>query len=81
MPYCTPRANSGPLRRVEETSLAAIGAEGVYRAAQYRRLRPGRGHEEALRAVKHPIIRAAMLTLSTWTTHPAAVDLNSQPAI
>jgi transposase len=48
-----------------EAALAAMRTKDVYLAAQYRRLRPRRGHTSALGAVKHSIIVACWHMLST----------------
>ncbi len=50
---------------LEEAALAAVNAKDVYLAAQYRRLRPRRGHKKALGAVKHSIVCACWHMLST----------------
>ena len=50
---------------LEEAALAAVNAKDVYLAAQYRRLRPRRGHKKALGAVKHSIICACWHMLQT----------------
>ncbi len=44
----------------------------VYLAAQYRRLRPRRGHTRALGAVKHSIIVACWHMLTTGETYREA---------
>src|SRR3954471_4092803 len=43
---------------LEEAALAAIRVKDGYLAAQYRRLKPRRGHKKALGAVKHTMICA-----------------------
>jgi transposase len=48
-----------------EAALAATRTKNTYLAAQYRRLRPRRGHKRALGAVKHSILVAAWHILST----------------
>ncbi|HVC07830.1 MAG TPA: IS110 family transposase [Solirubrobacterales bacterium] len=50
---------------LEEAALAAVRSNSTYLAAQYKRLRPRRGHKKALGAVKHSIICAAWHMLST----------------
>lgn len=50
---------------LEEAAMAAIRTNDVYLAAQYARLRPRRGHEKALGAVKHSILIACWHMLST----------------
>jgi transposase len=50
---------------LEEAALAAARSKDTYLAAQYRRLRPRRGHKKALGAVKHSIVCAAWHMLST----------------
>ena len=50
---------------LEEAALAAVGSKDAYLAAQYRRLRPRRGHKKALGAVKHSMICACWHMLST----------------
>ena len=50
---------------LEEAALAAVNAKDVYLGAQYRRLRPRRGHKRALGAVKHSIVCACWHMLST----------------
>jgi transposase len=50
---------------LEEAALAATRTNDVYLQAQYRRLRPRRGHKKALGAVKHSIICAVWHMLST----------------
>jgi transposase len=48
-----------------EAALAATRTKDTYLAAQYRRLRPRRGHKRALGAVRHSILTAAWHMLST----------------
>ena len=48
-----------------EAAMAATRTNDVYLAAQYRRLRPRRGHGRALGAVKHSIITACWHMLTT----------------
>jgi len=48
-----------------ESAMAAIRTKDVYLAAQYHRLKPRRGHQKALGAVKHSIICACWHMLST----------------
>ena len=58
-----------------EAALAATRTKDTYLAAQYRRLRPRRGHKRALGAVKHSILVAAWHMLSrpaSCTASPAA---------
>jgi transposase len=50
---------------LEEAALAAIRVKDGYLAAQYRRLKPRRGHKKALGAVKHTMICAIWHMLST----------------
>ncbi len=50
---------------LEEAAMAAIRTKDVYHAAQYARLRPRRGHNKALGAVKHSILIACWHMLST----------------
>jgi transposase len=54
---------------LEEAALAAIRAKDGYLAAQYRRLKPRRGHKKALGAVKHTMISAIYHMLSTGETY------------
>jgi transposase len=53
---------------LEEAAIAAITKDG-YLAAQYRRLKPRRGHKKALGAVKHSMICAIWHMLSTGETY------------
>jgi transposase len=55
-----------------EAALANVRSKDVYLAAQYRRLRPRRGHTRALGAVKHSIIVACWHMLSTGETYREA---------
>ena len=48
-----------------EAALAATRTKNTYLAAQYRRLRPRRGHKRALGAVKHSMLTAVWHMLST----------------
>jgi transposase len=50
---------------LEEAAMAAIRVKGHYLEAQYRRLKPRRGHKRALGAVKHSILGAIWHMLST----------------
>ena len=50
---------------LEEAAMAAIRVNGHYLEAQYRRLKPRRGHKRALGAVKHSILCAIWHMLST----------------
>ncbi len=54
---------------LEEAALAAIRVKDSYLAAQYRRLKPRRGHKKALGAVKHTMICAIWHMLSTGETY------------
>ena len=54
---------------LEEAALAAIRVKDGYLAAQYRRLKPRRGHKKALGAVKHTMICAIWHMLSTGETY------------
>jgi transposase len=49
--------------------MAAIRVKANYPAAQYRRLKPRRGHKRALGAVKHSLLRAIWHMLSTGETY------------
>jgi transposase len=55
-----------------EAALANVRTKNVYLAAQYRRLRPRRGHTRALGAVKHSIIVACWHMLTTGETYREA---------
>ena len=59
------RAPSGSDLALDEAALAAIRTKDTYLAAQYRRLRPRRGHNKALGAVKHSILIACWHMLTT----------------
>ena len=54
---------------LEEAAMAAIRVKGHYLKAQYRRLKPRRGHKRALGAVKHTMICAIWHMLSTGETY------------
>jgi transposase len=54
---------------LEEAAMAAIRVRDSYLAAQYRRLKPRRGHKRALGAIKHTIICAIWHMLSTGETY------------
>jgi transposase len=54
---------------LEEAAMAAIRVKGHYLEAQYRRLKPRRGHKRALGAVKHSILCAIWHMLSTGETY------------
>ena len=54
---------------LEEAAMAAIRVRDGYLAAQYRRLKPRRGHKKALGAVKHSLISAIWHMLSTGETY------------
>ena len=54
---------------LEEAAMAAIRVNGHYLEAQYRRLKPRRGHKRALGAVKHTILGAIWHMLSTGATY------------
>jgi transposase len=54
---------------LEEAALAATRTKDGYLAAQYRRLKPRRGHKKALGAVKHTMICAIWHMLSTGETY------------
>jgi transposase len=54
---------------LEEAAMAAIRVKDSYLAAQYRRLKPRRGHKKALGAVKHTMICAIWHMLSTGETY------------
>jgi transposase len=54
---------------LEEAAMAAIRVKGHYLEAQYRRLKPRRGHKRALGAVKHSILGAIWHMLSTGETY------------
>src|SRR5215208_2142743 len=54
---------------LEEAAMAAIRVKANYPAAQYRRLKPRRGHKRALGAVKHSLICTIWQMLSTGETY------------
>jgi transposase len=54
---------------LEEAAMAAIRVKGHYLEAQYRRLKPRRGHKRALGAIKHTMICAIWHMLSTGETY------------
>jgi transposase len=54
---------------LEEAAMAAIRVKDSYLAAQYRRLKPRRGHKKALGAVKHTMICAIWHMLATGETY------------
>jgi transposase len=54
---------------LEEAAMAAIRVKGHYLEAQYRRLKPRRGHKRALGAVKHSIPGAIWHMLATGETY------------
>src|SRR3954469_11000766 len=54
---------------LEEAAMAAIRVKGHYLKAQYRRLKPRRGHKRALGALKHTIICAIWHMLTTGETY------------
>ena len=54
---------------LEEAAMAAIRVKGHYFEAQYRRLKPRRGHKKALGAIKHSMISAIWHMLSTGETY------------
>jgi transposase len=54
---------------LEEAAIAAIRVTDSYLAAQYRRLKPRRGHKKALGAVKHTMICAIWHMLATGETY------------
>jgi transposase len=54
---------------LEEAAMAAIRVKGHYLEAQYRRLKPRRGHKRALGALKHTIICAIWHMLTTGETY------------
>jgi transposase len=57
---------------LEEAALAATRTKGAYLGAQYRRLRPRRGHGRALGALKHSIICACWHMLFTGEVYREA---------
>src|SRR5215204_2655345 len=54
---------------LEEAAMAAIRVKGHYLEAQYRRLKPRRGHKRALGAIKHTMLCAIWHMLSTGETY------------
>jgi transposase len=54
---------------LEEAAMAAIRVNDGYLAAQYRRLKPRRGHKKALGAIKHTMICAIWHMLTTGETY------------
>ena len=54
---------------LEEAAMAAIRVKGHYLEAQYRRLKPRRGHKRALGALKHTMICAIWHMLATGETY------------
>jgi transposase len=54
---------------LEEAAMAAIRVRDGYLAAQYRRLKPRRGHKKALGAVKHSLTCAIWHMLTTGETY------------
>jgi transposase len=54
---------------LEEVAMAAIRVKGHYLEAQYRRLKPRRGHKRALGAIKHTMLGAIWHMLSTGETY------------
>jgi transposase len=50
---------------LEEAAMAAIRVKGHYLEAQYRRLKPRRGHKRALGAIKHTMLIAIWHILTT----------------
>jgi transposase len=54
---------------LEEAAIAAIRVKDSYLAAQYRRLKPRRGHKKALGAVKHSMTCAIWHMLTTGETY------------
>jgi transposase len=54
---------------LEESAMAAIRVKGHCLEAQYRRLKPRRGHKRALGAVKHSILTANWHMLATGETY------------
>jgi transposase len=54
---------------LEEAAMAAIRVKGHYFEAQYRRLKPRRGHKKALGAIKHSMITAIWHMLTTGETY------------
>ena len=54
---------------LEEAAMAAIRGKGHYLEAQYRRLKPRRGHKRALGAIKHTMLCAIWHMLTTGETY------------
>jgi transposase len=54
---------------LEEAAMAAIRVKGHYLEAQYRRLKPRRGHKRALGAIKHTMLIAIWHMLTTGETY------------
>ena len=54
---------------LEEAAMAAIRVKGHYLEAQYRRLKPRRGHKRALGAIKHTMLCAIWHMLTTGETY------------
>ena len=54
---------------LQEAAMAAIRRNGHYLEAQYRRLKPRRGHKRALGAIKHTILCAIWHMLTTGETY------------
>jgi transposase len=54
---------------LEEAALAAIRVKDTYLHAQYKRLKPRRGHKKALGAVKHTVIYTVWHMLTTGETY------------
>ena len=54
---------------LEEAAMAAIRVKGHHLEAQYRRLKPRRGHKRALGAIKHTMLGAIWHMLSTGETY------------
>jgi transposase len=54
---------------LEEAAMAAIRVKGHYLEAQYRRLKPRRGHKRALGAIKHTMLGAIWHMLATGETY------------
>jgi transposase len=54
---------------LEEAAMAAIRVKGHYLEAQYRRLKPRRGHKRALGAIKHTMLGAIWHMLTTGETY------------
>jgi transposase len=65
----TRNGSNWPDFALEEAAMAAIRVKANYPAAQYRRLKPRRGHKRALGAVKHSLLSAIWHMLSTGETY------------